>query len=55
MIKKFTITFKNNFVKDTAQTTCMRLMGKKIAVSQSTSGDIPDNGLDSLIGANGRA
>jgi hypothetical protein len=26
----------------------MRLMGKKIAVSQSTSGDIPDNGLDSL-------
>jgi hypothetical protein len=34
--------------EDTAQTTCMRLMGKKIAVSQSTSGDIPDNGLDSL-------
>lgn len=34
--------------QDTAQTTCMQLMGKKIAVSQSTSGDIPDNGLDSL-------
>jgi SNF2 family DNA or RNA helicase len=34
--------------QDTAQTTCMQLMGQKIAVSQSTSGDIPDNGLDSL-------
>lgn len=34
--------------EDTAQVTCMQLMGKKIAVSQSTSGDIPDNGLDSL-------
>lgn len=34
--------------EDTAQTACMQLMGKKIAVSQSTSGDIPDNGLDSL-------
>ncbi len=34
--------------EETAQATCMRLMGKKIAVSQSTSGDIPDNGLDSL-------
>ncbi len=34
--------------KDTAQTSCMKLMGKKIAVAQSTSGDIPDNGLDSL-------
>lgn len=34
--------------ENTAQTTCMQLMGKKITVSQSTSGDIPDNGLDSL-------
>ena len=34
--------------KDTAQTTCMQLMGKKITVAQSTSGDIPDNGLDAL-------
>ncbi len=34
--------------EETAQTACMSLMGKKIAVSQSTSGDIPDNGLDSL-------
>lgn len=33
---------------NSAQTTCMQLMGKKISVSQSTSGDIPDNGLDSL-------
>lgn len=34
--------------ENSAQTTCMQLMGKKISVSQSTSGDIPDNGLDSL-------
>jgi hypothetical protein len=25
---------------------CLRLMAKKIAVSQSTSGDMPDCGLD---------
>ncbi len=34
--------------EDTAQVSCQQLMGKKIAISQSTSGDIPDNGLDSL-------
>lgn len=33
---------------DTAQITCLRLMAKKIAVSQSTSGDMPDTGLDVL-------
>ena len=27
---------------------CLRLMGKKIAVSQSTSGDMPESGLDVL-------
>lgn len=32
----------------TAQMECLRLMGKKIAVSQSTSGDMPDSGLDVL-------
>ncbi|HEB56631.1 MAG TPA: hypothetical protein ENI98_10070 [Gammaproteobacteria bacterium] len=31
-----------------AQTTCLSLMAKKIAVSQSTSGDMPDTGLDVL-------
>jgi len=31
-----------------AQTTCLSLMAKKIAVSQSTSGDMPDTGLDIL-------
>ena len=32
----------------TTQMACLRLMGKKIAVSQSTSGDMPDSGLDVL-------
>ena len=32
----------------TAQVSCLTLMGKKIAVSQSTSGDMPDSGLDVL-------
>lgn len=31
-----------------AQTDCLRLMASKIAVSQSTSGDMPDTGLDIL-------
>jgi hypothetical protein len=34
--------------KGTAQMTCLELMSKKIAVSQSTSGDMPDSGLDVL-------
>lgn len=34
--------------QDTSQIECLRLMAKKIAVAQSTSGDIPDSGLDSL-------
>lgn len=33
---------------DTAQITCLTLMAKKIAVSQSTSGDMPDTGMDVL-------
>ncbi|MCK5663314.1 MAG: DEAD/DEAH box helicase [Thiotrichaceae bacterium] len=33
---------------DTAQIACLELMAKKIAVSQSTSGDMPDSGLDGL-------
>lgn len=33
---------------ETAQMTCLSLMAKKIAVSQSTSGDMPDTGLDVL-------
>ena len=32
----------------TSQMECLRLMAKKIAVSQSTSGDIPESGLDVL-------
>lgn len=32
----------------TSQMTCLELMAKKIAVSQSTSGDMPDSGLDIL-------
>jgi superfamily II DNA or RNA helicase len=32
----------------TAQMECLKLMAKKIAVSQSTSGDMPDSGLDVL-------
>ncbi len=31
-----------------SQMTCLELMAKKIAVSQSTSGDMPDSGLDVL-------
>ncbi len=31
-----------------AQMACLALMAKKIAVTQSTSGDMPDNGLDVL-------
>ncbi|EIO4563336.1 DEAD/DEAH box helicase [Vibrio parahaemolyticus] len=34
--------------KDSAQMACLELMAKKIAVTQSTSGDMPDNGLDVL-------
>ncbi len=33
---------------DSAQIACLSLMAKKIAVSQSTSGDVPDTGLDIL-------
>ncbi len=32
----------------TAQASCLTLMAKKIAVAQSTSGDMPDSGLDIL-------
>ena len=32
----------------TAQITCLELMATKIAVSQSTSGDMPETGLDVL-------
>ena len=32
----------------TSQITCLQLMAKKIAVAQSTSGDAPESGLDSL-------
>lgn len=32
----------------TSQMTCLALMAKKITVSQSTSGDVPDSGLDVL-------
>lgn len=31
-----------------AQSRCLALMAEKIAVSQSTPGDIPESGLDSL-------
>ncbi|MCG5495541.1 DEAD/DEAH box helicase family protein [Ectothiorhodospira variabilis] len=33
---------------ETAQTACLSLMASKIAVSQSTSGDMPETGLDVL-------
>ncbi len=33
---------------ESSQVTCLRLMAKKIAVSQSTSGDVPESGLNSL-------
>jgi SNF2 family DNA or RNA helicase len=32
----------------TSQMTCLELMAKKIMVSQSTSGDVPESGLDVL-------
>lgn len=32
----------------TSQMSCLELMARKIAVSQSTSGDVPDSGLDVL-------
>ena len=41
-----TVTFLGYI--NTAQMTCLELMAKKIAVTQSTSGDMPDNGLDAL-------
>ena len=31
-----------------SQMDCLKLMAKKISVSQSTSGDMPDSGLDVL-------
>jgi len=31
-----------------SQMTCLELMAKKIMVSQSTSGDVPESGLDVL-------
>jgi hypothetical protein len=34
--------------RDTTQIVCLELMAKKIAVSQSTSGDMPESGLDVL-------
>lgn len=34
--------------ENSAQTSCLSLMAQKIAVSQSTSGDMPDSGLDIL-------
>lgn len=34
--------------ENTSQMTCLALMAKKIAVSQSTSGDVPESGLDIL-------
>lgn len=33
---------------NTAQQICLELMGQKVAVTQSTSGDMPDSGLDIL-------
>jgi SNF2 family DNA or RNA helicase len=33
---------------ETSQIACLRLMASKIAVAQSTSGDIPESGLDAL-------
>ena len=34
--------------ESSAQSACLELMAKKISVSQSTSGDMPDTGLDIL-------
>ncbi|MFU5819015.1 DEAD/DEAH box helicase, partial [Pseudomonas aeruginosa] len=36
------------FGYSSSQITCLQLMAKKIAVAQSTSGDVPESGLDSL-------
>lgn len=33
---------------NTSQITCLELMAKKISVSQSTAGDVPESGLDAL-------
>jgi transposase-like protein len=33
---------------NSSQMTCLELMAKKIMVSQSTSGDVPESGLDVL-------
>lgn len=33
---------------ESTQMDCLKLMGKKIAVSQSTSGEMPESGLDVL-------
>jgi len=38
---------------ETAQIDCLTLMAKKIAVSQSTSGEMPETGLDVLNQADG--
>jgi hypothetical protein len=34
--------------QDTAQIACLKLMAQKIAVAQSTAGEMPDTGLDVL-------
>lgn len=39
----------------TSQMECLKLMGKKIAVSQSTSGDMPESGLDVLNDSEGES
>ncbi|GKS73290.1 DEAD/DEAH box helicase [Acidovorax sp. SUPP950] len=39
----------------TSQMDCLRLMGKKIAVSQSTSGEMPESGLDVLNESEGES
>jgi hypothetical protein len=39
----------------TSQIACLKLMGKKIAVSQSTSGDMPESGLDVLNDSEGES
>jgi len=33
---------------ESSQIACLRLMAKKISIAQSTSGDVPDSGLDAL-------
>ena len=39
----------------TSQMECLKLMGKKISVSQSTSGDMPESGLDVLNDSEGES